>query len=413
MKLAGLFVVLLASVFVIAQEPKFFPVQLRSDGLVPAAIHFYCSQGYDPEECLRDTSALRTALALYPMNELGSWSYYLVLPFQWKPVAVSHGGDGVSPAFSMLLGRATVLDRSLFYATADRRIDLEKWSGIPWGPQFVAVALSHELAHAICQQKNERLANEYAEQLRSRKIPSCIKNSDRIGPTLAGEQKPQNMKTVESAPWQKLFQDTLQSNGGFLNGRQTNPQAVDLLTPGMLTKPGTKAALDVVRKLVWRATAMGAKSPNQPGASVVGVGNQKATLHADEDGVTPTVAPVPLQARPEILAALNKAWTQAKLGMANTEAGFYVDKDGGINMAPQSNEFSRLPITISKGTTSLFHTHPSDRSKMSAYDMQIANKQNVEVYVLSKDGLYYYRPGMKAPNLVQIGTDFLSKKGGK
>lgn len=176
MKLTGLFVVLLAAVFANAQEPKFFPVQLRSDGLVPAAIHFYCSQGYDPEECSRDTSALRTALTLYPVNELGSWSYYLVLPFQWKPVAVSHGGDGVSPAFSMLLGRATVLDRSLFSGTADRVRELEVWSGIPYGPQLVAIALSHELGHALCQEKNERLANEHARELRDGKIPNCRKS---------------------------------------------------------------------------------------------------------------------------------------------------------------------------------------------------------------------------------------------
>lgn len=182
-------VILSAALMAQGQEPKFFRVQFQPDDSVPEAIHFYCSQGYNRNECLRDATALRTALATYPLNELGSWSYYLVLPFEWKPVAVSHGGDGVSPAFSMLLGRATVIDRSLFYATADRRIDLEKWSGIVWGPQFVAVALSHELAHAICQEKNERLANEFAEQL-SRKIPTCIKNSDRIGPTIASEQKP-------------------------------------------------------------------------------------------------------------------------------------------------------------------------------------------------------------------------------
>jgi hypothetical protein len=30
-------------------------------------------------------------------------------------------------------------------------------------PQFVAVALSHELAHAICHKKKERLVNECAE----------------------------------------------------------------------------------------------------------------------------------------------------------------------------------------------------------------------------------------------------------
>jgi len=116
-------------------------------------------------------------LAPYPLRLLGEWSFYLVLAPDWKPLALSHGGPAVSPAFSLLLGRATVMYRSLFAGSADRNIELEKWSGIPVGPTLVDVAVTHELGHSLCQEKNERLANKYGKELREGKLPACAEVS--------------------------------------------------------------------------------------------------------------------------------------------------------------------------------------------------------------------------------------------
>jgi len=173
MKLTALFVLLLTVSTAQSQEPKFHRVEFSTGDSLPNAIHLFCSQGYDHDECLRDATALRQALVPYPLQLLGEWSFYLVLAPGWKPLALSHGGPAVSPAFSLLLGRATVMDRSLFTGSADRKIELQKWSGIPWGPALVDVAISHELSHALCQEKNERLANEYGKDLREGKIPQC------------------------------------------------------------------------------------------------------------------------------------------------------------------------------------------------------------------------------------------------
>ena len=175
MRLTVLFVALLVVPIAQTQEPKFYRVQLTADSSIPEAIHFFCSQGYDREECLHDVAALRKALAPYPLRLLGEWSFYLVLAPDWKALARSQGGPAVSPAFSLLLGRATVMDRSLFSGSADRRIELEKWSGIPAGLALVDIAVTHELGHALCQEKNERLANEYGKELRSGKVPDCSK----------------------------------------------------------------------------------------------------------------------------------------------------------------------------------------------------------------------------------------------
>lgn len=173
MNLSVLFAVLLATLAAQSQEPKFYRVQIGGGGPIPDTLHFFCSEGYDKDECLHDVAALRKALEPYPLRLLGEWSIYLVLAPDWKPLAQKHGGPKVSPAFSLLLGRATVMDRSLFTGSADRNIELEKWSGIPVGPTLVDVAVTHELGHAICQEKNERLANEYGKEMREGKLPSC------------------------------------------------------------------------------------------------------------------------------------------------------------------------------------------------------------------------------------------------
>ena len=173
MKLTALFVVLFVAVFAQSQEPKSYRVEFGAGGSIPQTMHFFCGQGYDQKECLRDVTSLRKALEPYPLQLLGEWSFYLVLAPDWKPLARSHGGPPVSPAFTLLLGHATVIDRSLFSGSADRNIELEKWSGMPVGPAFVDFALTHELGHGICQEKNERLANEYGKELREGKIPHC------------------------------------------------------------------------------------------------------------------------------------------------------------------------------------------------------------------------------------------------
>jgi len=122
-------------------------------------------------------ATLRKALTPYRLELLGEWSFYLVLAPDWKPLARGHGGPAVSPAFTLLLGHATVMDRSLFSPSADRVIELQKWSGLPFGPTFVDFALTHELGHGICQKKNERLANEYGKELREGKIPHCTSSA--------------------------------------------------------------------------------------------------------------------------------------------------------------------------------------------------------------------------------------------
>jgi hypothetical protein len=109
-----------------AQTQTLKIVSIHPDGTVPIhkGIQFFCTQNYDRQSCLQDATALRQALAPYPLEQLGSWSFVLVPADDWKALVRSLGGDPVSPAFSVLERRTTVMDRSLFSASASRSKEL-------------------------------------------------------------------------------------------------------------------------------------------------------------------------------------------------------------------------------------------------------------------------------------------------
>lgn len=155
-----------------SQNLKFMSVNFRPDGSVPPTIRFFCSQNYDKAECMKDATALRKALAPYPTRLLGDWSFYLVTAGDWKELVRRQGGDPVSPAFSVLEQRATLLDGGLFDGSAARNKELlERFDMI--GPALVNLAITHEMGHAICQERNERRADDYGKELREGNIPEC------------------------------------------------------------------------------------------------------------------------------------------------------------------------------------------------------------------------------------------------
>ena len=100
MKLSVLFAVLLATL-----SAQVAGTEVLSGGVWRRwrdrqTIHFFCSEGYDKDECLRDVAALRKALAPYPLRLLGEWSFYLVLAPDWKPLAIAMADRGQSGIFS-------------------------------------------------------------------------------------------------------------------------------------------------------------------------------------------------------------------------------------------------------------------------------------------------------------------------
>ena len=174
MKTTFLLAVLFAACAAQTQNLKLIAVHFPANSSKPSTIQFLCSQKYDRTECVKDATTLRQAMAQYPLQLLGPWSFVLVPADDWKALVRSQGGDPVSPAFSMLDQRVTLLDASLFSGTAGRNKELmQRFSVI--GPALVDPAITHEMGHATCQEKGERQADDYGKELRDGKVPDCSK----------------------------------------------------------------------------------------------------------------------------------------------------------------------------------------------------------------------------------------------
>jgi hypothetical protein len=176
-KTSVLIAVLFAASAAQTQNLKLVTVRFPANGSTPNTVQFLCSQKYDRAECVKDASALRQAIAPYPVQLLGSWSFVLVPADDWKALVRGQGGDPVSPAFSMLDQRLTLLDGSLFVASAGRNKELlQRFSMI--GPDLLDLAVTHEMGHGICQEKDERRADDYGRELRGGKVPDCSKTPE-------------------------------------------------------------------------------------------------------------------------------------------------------------------------------------------------------------------------------------------
>jgi len=177
-KSSVLFAVLLASCVAQTQTLRVVPVYLDTTVPVPKTIQFFCTQDYDRQACLRDSLALRWSLSPYPypLEGLRTWSFVLVPADDWKALVGSLGGDPVSPAFSIVDQRTTVMESSLFFPSPSRGKEFLQLFG-ELGNALLDLAVTHELGHAICQDTDERHADDFGRGLRDRKPVSCAKVS--------------------------------------------------------------------------------------------------------------------------------------------------------------------------------------------------------------------------------------------
>ena len=179
MKTNVLMAVLFAACAAQTQTLKLVTVHFPATSSTPNAVQLLCGQQYDKAECVKDAAALRQALAPYPVQLLGQWSFVLVPADDWKALVRGQGGDPVSPAFSILDQRMTLLDGSLFVGSAIRNKELmERFGKI--GPALVDLAVTHEMGHGICQEKSERRADDSGRQLRDGKTPDCSPTADAV-----------------------------------------------------------------------------------------------------------------------------------------------------------------------------------------------------------------------------------------
>lgn len=134
---------------------------------------FYCNTGYSPGACQAQVARLRQALGNFELAGLGDWEWILVRSDDWARILRRVGRDADSPAFTILEQRRTFLEEALFQPMAGRsRTLLEKWR-VPLN-QLLDVAVTHELAHAICRERDEARTHGYADQLSQSGRVRCV-----------------------------------------------------------------------------------------------------------------------------------------------------------------------------------------------------------------------------------------------
>jgi hypothetical protein len=154
-----------------------YPLAAQTNGTASAQKqapkqHFACTTGYAPQECQAATAVLRKALVRYPVDSLGEWTWVLVRTIDWKQFLFQRGIDPNDPAFSNLTKRVTFLDGSLVEKVSVRGIEL----CLVWHmtiEDLLDLTIRHELAHALCNERDEFKAQRVAIALKDDRPLSC------------------------------------------------------------------------------------------------------------------------------------------------------------------------------------------------------------------------------------------------
>jgi hypothetical protein len=133
---------------------------------------FICNTGYTLEQCGAEMAVLRKSLAKYPAAALGQWSWVLVRSEDWKLILLARKLNPNSPAFTLFSERETFIEGALLRPVSSRGVELRRIWSMPI-EDLLDLAVRHELAHALCREKDEEKAGRMANLLREGKPPSC------------------------------------------------------------------------------------------------------------------------------------------------------------------------------------------------------------------------------------------------
>lgn len=133
---------------------------------------FECNASYTLEDCKQEMVILRKALANYRADDLGEWTWVLVRSEDWKLILLAHKFNPGIPALTLLGARTTFFEEALFAGYPERVSELiDLWHLGREG--LLDLAVRHELAHALCNDINERKADRVATLLEQKKAISC------------------------------------------------------------------------------------------------------------------------------------------------------------------------------------------------------------------------------------------------
>ena len=125
---------------------------------------FFCYAGLDHNECSENIARLQAELLRYSAHLPRHWSWVIVGSEDWQSLVLKLHVDPRSPAFTAVEARKSFLEGVLFSPKPARTEELVKNFGVP-SDQLLTVAVSHELAHAICNGEDEKIAKRVSDQL--------------------------------------------------------------------------------------------------------------------------------------------------------------------------------------------------------------------------------------------------------
>jgi len=134
--------------------------------------HFACNVGYTLRECEDAATVLKKAIERYPMDALGEWTWVLVRTADWKQILADRKLDTNHPAFSYLSKRETFLDGALVVRSSIRSAQLCAIWHMPI-EDLLDLAIRHEFAHALCNDRDETRAERAAVALKDGMPLSC------------------------------------------------------------------------------------------------------------------------------------------------------------------------------------------------------------------------------------------------
>ena len=177
--------ILAAVIFLCVSSPNaqttsigILPIELSNRPASLSHISFSCTTDYDPSQCLSSVASLAKVLERYPTERMGQWKFVLAGSASWTQTVKDLGVDPESAAFSELGARVTVLKDELFETADSRQAMVARRFGMLPG-SILDYAVTHEMGHAICGERQENLADKYGLDLRRGIAPMCATNRKR------------------------------------------------------------------------------------------------------------------------------------------------------------------------------------------------------------------------------------------
>jgi hypothetical protein len=173
----GLMAALLVNAFAAAMPIWCFAQQNSALRAYPAGNWgtqtFLCQNGLPAGDCKNDFEILKSHLQAYPTAQLGVWTWVLVQSNHWKQLGGDLGLDSASPAYTAIEDRLTLIDESmLVQRDANRNAELIRKFDLPLS-KLIDLAVTHEMAHALCGFKDEYKADAVGKRLREGELPYC------------------------------------------------------------------------------------------------------------------------------------------------------------------------------------------------------------------------------------------------